>query len=78
METDNHVDASGGNLRTVVNPTQGLGKDFLTCTNSSKKYKSILFKMGEYGPNTKEDKEVISTEKEYNMKKLNESKLGNY
>lgn len=59
METDNYVDASAGNMRTAVNPTQGLGKDYPTCVNSSKKNKSVLFKMGRYGPNTKEDKEVI-------------------
>lgn len=64
METDNYVDASAGNLITAVNPTQGLGKDYPTCMNSSKQYKNTLFKIGEYGPNTKEDKEVISKAKE--------------
>lgn len=78
METGNYVDASAGNLRTAVNSIQGLGKDYLTCMNSSKKYKTILFKMDEYGPNTKEDKEVISKAKEYNMKLLNGSKFGNW
>lgn len=63
METGNYIDASEGNLGTTVNPTQRLGKDYLTCMNSSKKYKSILFKMDEYGPNTKEDKEVIRKQK---------------
>lgn len=82
METDNHADASAGNLTTAVNPNQGLGKDYLTCMNSSKKHKregsSLLFKMGEYVPHTKEDKEVISKAKECSMKLLKESKLGSY
>lgn len=56
METGNYVGASAWNLRTAVNSIQGLGKDYITCMNSCKKYKSILFKMDEYDSNTKEDK----------------------
>lgn len=33
--------------------------------------------MGEYGPNTKKDREVISKAKECDMEIFNESKLGN-
>lgn len=48
---------------------------------SSKKYEkeggSFVFKIGEYVPYT-EGKVLKSIAREYNMKLLNESKLGNY